>query len=248
MSSKLYHRALSGAAVVVCAAAAQGAHQYTSGHADIRAVYDGGQLTVLMQGDSSTVIDGSPLGSGHPIGAYRFAGGDVDIIVPDNAQTKFTVTPTFPNLNLGKSVGDDVWVLSQNPISTQPFFGFSTESVPGGVFSGGIRFQLVDFVGPGEFSLWQAGVFGAFTFFNTTIDGISAADALTRPTGSHDHYNWGFSAPGVYEVTWQASGTLLNGSTLTSEPSTFTFVVVPTPSTAAAALLSCGLLAGRRRR
>jgi surface-anchored protein len=48
----------------------------------------------------------------------------------------------------------------------------------------------------------------------------------TRPvtTGSHAHANWAFGNAGTYTVTFQVSGTLTNGTTISDE-ATYTFIV-----------------------
>ncbi|QEF96411.1 Calx-beta domain protein [Stieleria maiorica] len=74
--------------------------------------------------------------------------------------------------------------------------------------------------GSGEFSMWQSGVFGQTVVFMSsfddgvananalgldTTDGISADDAVWISTGSHAHYNFGFTQPGRYEVDLRLS-------------------------------------------
>ncbi|MCU0787285.1 MAG: TIGR03769 domain-containing protein [Verrucomicrobia bacterium] len=78
------------------------------------------------------------------------------------------------------------------------------------------------------------------TFGNPTVwmnsgDGFSGVDSLVLPTGTHQHFNLAFTAPGDYTVTFEAAGTLVAGSQFTqSGPVDYFFtVVVPEPSTAA---------------
>lgn len=69
--------------------------------------------------------------------------------------------------------------------------------------------------GDGEFSLWQAGTFGQITVLMASCDdgqdnansdgldvtdGISGDDAMWIPAGGHNHFNFGFTEPGRYEV------------------------------------------------
>lgn len=79
-----------------------------------------------------------------------------------------------------------------------------------------VRHQNLDgSEGDGVFSVWQVGVFGnvnvLMSSYNDSIqngnangfdatDGISNDDALWMISGGHDHYNYGFSKPGRYEV------------------------------------------------
>lgn len=57
---------------------------------------------------------------------------------------------------------------------------------------------------PGTFSVWQSDGFGT-TIAMSSLDGVSAADALFVVSGGHAHFNYGFSAPGIYEMTIQAT-------------------------------------------
>jgi surface-anchored protein len=60
-------------------------------------------------------------------------------------------------------------------------------------------------------------------FFNSG-DGIDEQDVFPVAVGGHAHQNWAFTAPGVYKVDVQASGTLVGASeAIQSEVATFTF-------------------------
>ena len=43
-------------------------------------------------------------------------------------------------------------------------------------------------------------------------DGIDEQDVFPVAVGGHAHQNWAFTAPGVYKVDVQASGTLVGAS------------------------------------
>ncbi|HAQ58169.1 MAG TPA: hypothetical protein DEA16_02000 [Opitutae bacterium] len=79
-------------------------------------------------------------------------------------------------------------------------------------------------------------------------------DTLILKIGSHAHYNFAFTAEGLYNVTLTASGILNEGSqTLsTSDPATFLFGVNAVPEPSAFALIAGGMTLGfaamRRRR
>ena len=94
--------------------------------------------------------------------------------------------------------------------------------------------------GTGHFSVWSNGSFGNPTVLASsynddvanpnglgldTTDGISADDSWWLPSGAHAHYNFGFSAPGRYEVQLQLSAPLAGGGTSTSDPFTVYFSV-----------------------
>ena len=64
-----------------------------------------------------------------------------------------------------------------------------------------------------------------------SADGISESDQTTLLVGSHEHDNWGFSAPGMYQVTFQVIGRRLGESAdITSPLTPLTFHVLPLPA------------------
>src|SRR5262249_24087357 len=72
-----------------------------------------------------------------------------------------------------------------------------------------IKLSLRDVRGPGHFSVWQPGTFGSYTLWMSTYDGgITSDDALFQLAQGHTHYNWAFTAPGMYEIDFQASAYL----------------------------------------
>ncbi len=58
-----------------------------------------------------------------------------------------------------------------------------------------------------------------------TSDGISTGDNLLLDAGTHAHFNYGFSARGSYDVTFEAVATLPDGSRTSSGYVTYRFVV-----------------------
>jgi len=58
-----------------------------------------------------------------------------------------------------------------------------------------------------------------------TFDGITDADQVTVLEGSHAHFNYGFSLPGRYQVTFQAIGILADGDKVVSGDVTYYFQV-----------------------
>jgi surface-anchored protein len=77
-------------------------------------------------------------------------------------------------------------------------------------------------------------------FFNSG-DGIDEQDVFPVTVGGHSHQNWAFTAPGVYQVDVQASGTLGGASeAIQSEVATFTFHIVGAPVTAVPLSLNRG--------
>lgn len=140
--------------------------------------------------------------------------------------------------------GAPLWVLPQTQVDGALFLGVRT-TMAAGLFQarvGGnytpssqgsvsLRLVSVEGTGPdtgGKFATWKVEGFGQSVFSFDTTDGITAADEIpTIPVSSHTHYNWGFTRPGVYRVTFEASGKLMpnHGGAVTTARKTFTFSV-----------------------
>ncbi|MEM9588869.1 MAG: choice-of-anchor M domain-containing protein, partial [Planctomycetota bacterium] len=169
------------------------------------------------------------------------------------------ITTIGPVSFLGTTTGQDIWVLPQDATGPGgaetlglPFVGIATEELSPSTFSS-VDITLTNFSGPGEFALWQNPTLTLpATVFMQTVDGVSSADNLNFGIGIHGHHNYGFTAEGVYQLEWTATGNFSAGGTVT-DVETFTFVVgsstaVPEPS-GVVALASFGLLGlGLRRR
>lgn len=161
---------------------------------------------------------------------------------------------------LGTSAGGSIWFLPEVEDPGLLWPGIVAEEVADGVFEGdSVLLRLLDVRGPGQFSLWQSDAFGEPIVSMTSSDGISGSDQRIVQVGEsgHTHANWGFSAPGYYEIDFEASGTLLDGSIFTaSGPVTFYFgvetQVVPEASSLSLMAAACGLgvmgIARRRTR
>ncbi len=138
--------------------------------------------------------------------------------------------------------GTPLWILPQNQIQGVLFLGIRTTMSPG-IFQarvgnnhtpsgqGSISLRLVSIEGSGpaaggDFATWKAESFGTIVWSFDTTDGIGAADEVpTIPVSSHTHYNWGFTRPGLYRVTFEAVGKLNSPNTFTKGRGTFLFAV-----------------------
>lgn len=144
--------------------------------------------------------------------------------------------------------GTPLWTLPTTENESLPYLGFGTEELTAADWSGNITLSLKAVTGPGTFSVWGLSGFGAPEVKMTTANGITADDRMLLVPGSHGHFNVGFSAPGDYLVTLEASGTHLVDGLRTSDPATYRFQVIPEPSTWALAAAGVGALALTLRR
>jgi surface-anchored protein len=124
--------------------------------------------------------------------------------------------------------GASIYVLPQDEPEGVLFLGLAAGEVSTGTFENDrLTIKLVAVEGPGRVAYYEIDQFGVPSVAFNSADGITAADIVTVAPGSHAHRNWSFSAPGVYRITLQASGTLTAGQEIRSEPATFLFEVLP---------------------
>ena len=88
--------------------------------------------------------------------------------------------------------------------------------------------------------------------FISSANGIDGTDSGYVLAGGHQDYNWGFTAPGTYDVTFLVSSQFTaGGSSNANDTATYRFVVAaPEPGSFALALLglpALGLVARRRK-
>ena len=123
-----------------------------------------------------------------------------------------------------------------------PFVGFGLEELTPADWNGNMTLKLIGITGPGDFLLWTYDI-------NldpvTLLDSNNLALSFDLPPGAHEHFNWGFTDEGIYQLTFEISGDHVTDG-IVSGSGTFTFAI-PEPSTALlGAIGALGLL--RRRR
>jgi surface-anchored protein len=145
--------------------------------------------------------------------------------------------PNDPDFALLGNPGDSVWIIPELYNPEVVYLGMGAPLLGRNIFTGGLsnrgqvtlRLVSVEGSGPaagGTFSIWQSGFPPRFYF--SSADGIDETDALDAITANfHAHYNYGFSAPGIYRITFEYSGELVPelGGGDTSTTVTYTFDV-----------------------
>jgi surface-anchored protein len=111
--------------------------------------------------------------------------------------------------------------------------------------SGALTFTLVaaGSNNPGNFAL-----FTASNSIRLSTTGSTVGANSFSIVSSHIHYNWGFSAPGTYTFDLKASYTDAAFGLLESNTETYTFNVIPEPTSGALLLTAMAVAAATRRR
>jgi len=131
------------------------------------------------------------------------------------------------------------------------FLGVASDG--GGVNWAGNQFKVslisAAATNPGDFAMYRFSSGEVFSNPINTKNGVSSSDfvAVSSNDGGHDHWNWAFSSAGLYVLDFQASG-MLDGVLYLSEIETYTFNVIPEPSSGALLLIGlAGMVAARKR-
>ena len=83
-----------------------------------------------------------------------------------------------------------------------------------------MHFDLKDYSGPGEMNIFFAGSGGEGDVehvFNSADEGKHSID---YEVGAHGHFNWTFTKPGIYAITWQGRAEIEDGTQELTEPVT----------------------------
>lgn len=185
-----------------------------SGHMDLGAVYEGGQLRLHIH-----THEPEPDGT-----EYEPSEVVIEVGLPAVCPV---VGESYAFLG---NPGAWWFILPSAPKPDLPFLGLAAEEIETGQLRDDrLDLRLIAAVGPGQFALFSVDAFGYPIVHMNTRDGVNTADCATVQAGSHSHLNWAFTAPGDYELTLVATGTLASGATVTSNPATLRFHVVPPP-------------------
>ncbi len=219
----------------------------TTEHSDMRVGYtSGGGWTYTIGEDLQGIMP--------PDEALLYVGNNAALARPAGSDWDFTGVASGDDLYFGGQVQQDghlylgaaAYDVDLSLVATTDISAASKGRQGGNIKW--VKFSLLGVehtnpdgtAGTGSFSIWSSGSFGAPTVlvssyddgvanpngqgFDST-DGISADDTWWLNVGGHAHYNFGFSAPGRYEVQMQTSVELAAGGTSTSSPVTLYFSV-----------------------
>jgi surface-anchored protein len=195
----------------------------SSGHVDIfEAEYE-------SIGGSNSVHLGVHTDFGH------YEPGDVILEVGNAAYTNTAAfSPSIVSL-----LGSNAWILPADVEVALPL-GVIEGGVAKTGFNGAATFTMLGAGpnNPGNFALFTSG-----SSIRLSSTGDSVGTNSFSISNDHVHYNWGFSAPGIYTFDMQAS---YGGEQSAVE--TYTFNVVPEPSTYALLGAGAGILLMARYR
>jgi len=221
---------------------------YTEGHADVTVQYDG-TGTEFTHG---YLFEGGTV-NGVELDETFIESTDVTTLVPESSSAPRPAGAAWDPT--GAAAGETIFLLPASEVAGVPFMGWGAEEISAADFPDGILFELMDVSGPGEFSAWgfpPAGGDPNFVMSSASSD-PDDNEGIELATGSHTHFNVGFTELGAYNVQFRVTGINTNVSSV----GTYRFAVgaaalIPEPSSLALVGLGAGtlLLVGsfRRRR
>jgi surface-anchored protein len=148
---------------------------------------------------------------------------DVVFLVKKAAKTTVPDNPAFGFLG---AAGAATWILPEIQNEELLWPGIATEEIEAGVFAGDTVTLAVQKVnGPGRLAVFTEDAVGSPNVLVNSADGLP--DAVALDAGSHLHASWAFSKAGVYFIKVRATGTLTDGTKVTSDAAAYKVVVQP---------------------
>lgn len=181
-------------------------------HVDaVHIVWTGSGLDIKVREGENTIRDAKDVAirlgpdadqDGYEVSRFR---------VPDDKAYAFMGKP-----------GDIVWLAPQQLYDGWPpvWAGIGHGELPEGIKD--LRLTLVDDGGPGKVELYRTiGLAGKPERELSSTD----EELRTYEPGSHGHYSWIFTKPGVYRMKWKATATLADGKKVESPVVTVPWLV-----------------------
>jgi surface-anchored protein len=138
----------------------------------------------------------------------------------------------------GVPAGGNLWLLPKNQNPSVLFLSVGTEEITPSALAGPLTWALTSVTGsgggvaPGVFSVWNVDNFANVIPLMSTSVGAGTPNTFEVSAGTHTHFNYGFTAPGLYNVefsvTAPVSAALGGGSAVGS--ATYSFGVFDTGS------------------
>lgn len=178
----------------------------TSGHFDIGAVLEDGQLVPMIKDDRNAPakwVTPSSLTFGLGDAARRKAPAGIEFIA---------------------NQGSDIWMIGSTQEAGVPWVGANTqhESIVNGT-TGPVTWHLDSVSGPGKLAMFLSGPFGGGVG-QRQLDNVGGPRTFTVNANTHQHGNWVFTAPGQYSIRITQTATLKGGGEV-SGTSTLRFYV-----------------------
>ncbi len=168
-----------------------------------------------------------------------------DVILQVNENTLFS-SPS----GLASVLGASAYILPSIQEADMLYGGVSAEG-PIGVFQNNrfsIRMISAGLGNPGNFVMYRFSGGGALQVGLQALGSSLSVSEFTTPIGGHEHWNWGFSAPGVYTFEFQGVAVKNVDLTVWETPrEIFTFHVIPEPSSGVLLVVGGAVLASVRR-
>lgn len=153
------------------------------------------------------------------------------LVVPDNKSYSFLGQP-----------GDIVWHAPQHVTWTQrPLWSgigaFDPNheldgNVPVDFVNNEVNLDLVDFEGPGRVSIFFSKLEQVEVNFSVapgdelaSLERPGSGKTFKRSSGSHGHYSWAFSEPGIYRMTWRPWAEKTDGTMELGQPAETVWLV-----------------------
>lgn len=137
-----------------------------------------------------------------------------DVLLPVVAAAKESRSANSQFSFIGVEAGQPIWRLprSQNP--NRLFLSIGTEELSSADFASPIAWNLIGVTGsgngpaPGYFSMWGVDDFGGVIPLMSTAPNAGMPNVFDVNVADHEHFNYAFTAPGLYNIEFQATATL----------------------------------------